>query len=147
MNINEYSGKRTFDNTPEPDGTIIESDEKNRFVIQKHQPMLATLTDRPFSKSTWLYELKLDGYRIIGCKKGDETELFSRNNNTYTKTYATIAGELSTLNAQFVIDDKLDPRKLTLATMRRRLERKGDLWQGILDHRVDMRKVLGAFEG
>jgi bifunctional non-homologous end joining protein LigD len=45
------------------------------------------------------------------------------------------------------LDDKLDPRKFTLATMRRRLERKGDLWQGIFDHRVDMRKVLAAFEG
>ncbi len=34
--LKEYSGKRTFDNTPEPDGTIIESEEKNRFVVQKH---------------------------------------------------------------------------------------------------------------
>jgi bifunctional non-homologous end joining protein LigD len=71
------------------------------------QPMLATLTDRPFSKSNWLYELKLDGYRVIACKKGDETELFSRNGNFFTKTYPTIAGELSTLKAQFVIDGEV----------------------------------------
>ena len=45
------------------------------------RPMLATLTDRPSSESNWLYELKLDGYRIIGAKNGRETELFSRNGN------------------------------------------------------------------
>jgi hypothetical protein len=29
------------------------------------KPMLATIADPPFKQKDWLYELKLDGYRII----------------------------------------------------------------------------------
>ncbi len=71
------------------------------------QPMLASLTDRPFAGSGWLFELKLDGYRILAAKNDGETELFSRNGNSYSKTYANIAKELSTLNARFVLDGEV----------------------------------------
>ena len=40
----------------------------------------------------------------------------------------------------------LDPRKFTLRTMRRRLERKGDLWHNIFKQRVDMQKVLNTLK-
>jgi bifunctional non-homologous end joining protein LigD len=40
----------------------------------------------------------------------------------------------------------LDPGKFTLRTMRRRLERNGDLWQDIFTQRVDMQKVLNAMK-
>ena len=40
----------------------------------------------------------------------------------------------------------LDPGKFTLRTMRRRLERKGDLWQNIFKQRVDMQKVLNSLK-
>ena len=71
------------------------------------QPMLATLTDRPFSKSNWLYEMKLDGYRIVAAKNGWETELFTRNGNSFTRNYSIIAEELSGLKADFVIDGEV----------------------------------------
>jgi bifunctional non-homologous end joining protein LigD len=71
------------------------------------QPMQATLADRPFSKSNWLFELKLDGYRVIAGKNGMRAELFSRNGNIFTHTYAIIAEELSTLNARFIIDGEV----------------------------------------
>ncbi len=71
------------------------------------QPMLATPSDRPFSKSDWLYELKLDGYRIIAAKNGGEIGLFSRNGNTFLRQYSIIAEELSKLKADFVIDGEV----------------------------------------
>jgi bifunctional non-homologous end joining protein LigD len=70
-------------------------------------PMLASLTDKPFSKSNWIYELKLDGYRVIAGKASEKAELFSRRGNDYSKKYHLIAGEISTLNARFVLDGEV----------------------------------------
>lgn len=50
-------------------------------------PMLATLTDRPFSSDDWLYEVKWDGYRAIGFIKDGKVELVSRNQNELTSLY------------------------------------------------------------
>ena len=33
-------------------------------------PMLATLTDGPFTKSNWVFEEKYDGVRILAYKEG-----------------------------------------------------------------------------
>ncbi len=71
------------------------------------EPMLATLADEPFSGSNWIFELKLDGYRVIAAKNGEKTELFSRRDNSLTESYATIAAELSRLPANFVIDGEV----------------------------------------
>lgn len=70
-------------------------------------PMLATLADEPFSGSNWIFELKLDGYRVIAAKNGESAELFSRRDNTMTENYAGIATELSKLPANFVIDGEV----------------------------------------
>ncbi len=37
MGLTKYKEKRSFDNTPEPEGTIKKSKGKLRFVVQKHQ--------------------------------------------------------------------------------------------------------------
>lgn len=54
------------------------------------QPMLATLTDEYFDDPQWIYERKLDGVRcLVTIKKGSST-LYSRNDNTMSKTYPEI---------------------------------------------------------
>ncbi|MBR9999595.1 MAG: DNA ligase D [Cyclobacteriaceae bacterium] len=70
-------------------------------------PMLATLTDQPFSESEWIYELKLDGYRVIAAKEKKKADLYSRNGNSFTERYHLIAEELSELNARFIIDGEV----------------------------------------
>jgi len=42
-------------------------------------PMLATLTDRPFSDPDWLYEIKWDGYRIEAVVRDGTVRLWTRN--------------------------------------------------------------------
>jgi len=71
------------------------------------KPMLATLTDRAFSKSDWIYELKLDGYRVLAGKEQTQADLYSRRGNDYTAKYHLIAKELSGLNARFLIDGEV----------------------------------------
>lgn len=71
------------------------------------EPMLASLTDKAFSKSGWIYELKLDGYRVIAAKDEDETTLYSRRGNSYSGKYHLIAKEVAQLNASFVMDGEV----------------------------------------
>ena len=42
-------------------------------------PMLATLTDKRFSRDGWIYEPKLDGERCLAFKEGGKVKLLSRN--------------------------------------------------------------------
>jgi bifunctional non-homologous end joining protein LigD len=43
------------------------------------KPMLATPVDRPFSDPGWLFELKLDGYRVQAVVHDGATRLWTRN--------------------------------------------------------------------
>lgn len=71
------------------------------------QPMLATAVDEPFDKDDWLFEYKLDGYRIMATRFNNKVNLYSRNGNLYTDKYSNIAEALSNINADFVIDGEV----------------------------------------
>jgi bifunctional non-homologous end joining protein LigD len=53
-------------------------------------PMLATLTDQPFSREGWLFEPKLDGERCIVIRRGRELEILSRNRKNLNHKYPEI---------------------------------------------------------
>src|SRR6266542_2235159 len=54
-------------------------------------PMLATLTDKRFSREGWLFEPKLDGERCLAFLHGHELRLFSRNRKRLNERYPEIA--------------------------------------------------------
>ena len=70
-------------------------------------PMLATAVEDFYEDPDWLYELKLDGYRIQTLKNEEEVSLLSRNENDYTKPYAAIAKELADVQADFIVDGEV----------------------------------------
>jgi ATP-dependent DNA ligase len=43
------------------------------------EPMAATLTQERFSGPGWVFERKFDGIRLLAYKRGDDVQLFSRN--------------------------------------------------------------------
>ena len=53
-------------------------------------PMLATLTDRPFSDPAWIYETKLDGQRSLLFRHGDDIRLMTRNRKDRTSHYPDV---------------------------------------------------------
>src|SRR5579871_2573730 len=57
----------------------------------KIEPMLATLSDKPFSDANWLYEIKWDGVRAMARIAGGEVTLRSRANIDITKRYPELA--------------------------------------------------------
>jgi DNA ligase D-like protein (predicted ligase) len=60
---------------------------RRRAVPDWTEPMLATLTDKRFSRSDWIYERKLDGERCLAFRRGAQTRLRSRNRKDLADTY------------------------------------------------------------
>jgi bifunctional non-homologous end joining protein LigD len=54
-------------------------------------PMLPTLAERPFSHPNWLFEPKLDGYRVIAMRDHAEVRLASRRGLDCTDQYPWLA--------------------------------------------------------
>ncbi len=71
-------------------------------------PMLATLAEGPFSHPGWIFEPKLDGYRIIARISDGEVALFSRRGNNVTRQYAPLVPDLSRQPAsELVLDGEI----------------------------------------
>ena len=49
--------------------------------------MLAETRDAPFSAEGWLFELKLDGYRLLAVREGPDARLISRNGNDLSASF------------------------------------------------------------
>lgn len=72
------------------------------------QPMLATLTDRRFSSSAWLYERKLDGVRAVICRDGGAPHLWSRTEHAMDTSYPELVDALASRSPRrFVADGEI----------------------------------------
>ncbi len=71
------------------------------------QPMLCTLTKEVVDNDDYLYEIKWDGYRIVGyCNEG-KVRLDSRSGLNYTGKYPPVAKALKELKHDVVLDGKV----------------------------------------
>ena len=61
------------------------------------KPQLAQETESPPEGSSWLHELKLDGYRMQGRKEGAKVQLFTRSGLDWTARMRPIADEIAKL--------------------------------------------------
>ena len=69
------------------------------------QPMLAESADDAFTRDGWLFELKLDGYRLIASKSHGEVVLRTRNGNDYTEVFPEIARAVKALPVEHCVLD------------------------------------------
>jgi len=70
--------------------------------------MLAEPADYAFTRDGWLFELKLDGYRLIAGKSGGEAVLVTRNGNDYTAVFPEVARAIKAIPYDnFIIDGEV----------------------------------------
>ncbi len=67
--------------------------------------MLAEPSDEAFSKDGWLFELKLDGYRLVANHRHGESHLFTRSQADYTAVFPEIARAVKSLPLENVVLD------------------------------------------
>jgi bifunctional non-homologous end joining protein LigD len=71
-------------------------------------PMLATLTDEPFSRQGWVFEAKLDGERCLAVRNGAEIRLVSRNQKMLNEKYPELVKAFhAQKQRQFAVDGEI----------------------------------------
>jgi bifunctional non-homologous end joining protein LigD len=76
--------------------------------LEEAEPMLAEPRERPFSKPGWLFELKLDGYRIRAGKENGVARLITRNGHDIAAQFPEIARAVAALPYEgFIFDGEL----------------------------------------
>jgi bifunctional non-homologous end joining protein LigD len=68
-----------------------------RLDARKVDAMHCESADEAFTRDGWLFELKLDGYRLIASKSKGEALLLTRNGNDYTGVFPEIAQAVKAL--------------------------------------------------
>lgn len=71
--------------------------KKRRLAAADEKPMLAELREAPFSSEDWLFELKYDGYRLLGRRDGARATLRYRSGADATALWPEIVKALETL--------------------------------------------------
>ena len=94
--------------------------------------MLAEPANEAFTRDGWMFEIKLDGYRLLASKSRGGVLLLTRNGNDYTAVFPEIARALKALPlTEFIIDGEvvvLDPQGRPSFS---RLQRRGRLSSAI----------------
>src|SRR5213594_2819115 len=76
--------------------------------VEEADPMLAETREQPFSKPGWLFELKLDGYRVRAGRDRGETRLLTRKGNDIAAAFPELAHALAALPFEgFILDAEL----------------------------------------
>jgi len=74
-----------------------ESAVRGRVDARSVEPMHCETAEAAFTRDDWLFELKLDGYRLIASKSKGEALLLTRNGNDYTSVFPEIARAVKAL--------------------------------------------------
>lgn len=71
-----------------------------------YSPMLAELSQHIFDDKDWIFERKLDGYRILATT-GKQVKLITRNGKDYTETYPDVSEALKEIPDSAVLDGEI----------------------------------------
>ena len=70
---------------------------RRAITLAQAEPMLAETREQPFSKPGWLFELKLDGYRVRAGREAGDARLVTRNGHDIAPSFPEISRALTAL--------------------------------------------------
>jgi bifunctional non-homologous end joining protein LigD len=76
-----------------------------RLTVEQVEPMLAETADAPFSGPDWIFELKLDGYRMLAETGAGGTRLRTRNGREANASFPEIVRALAALPYRHLVLD------------------------------------------
>ena len=96
--------------------------------------MNAESREKPFSRPGWVFEIKYDGYRLLGEAGGGDAKLISRNGNDLTRVFPEVAqvlGKLpyraAVLDGEVVVSAAEGIPSFQMIQKRGRLQREADI--------------------
>ena len=81
--------------------TAVESDS----VLPQYLPMAPTLVREPFHRPGWVFEEKVDGWRMLAYKDSQRVRLVSRNGVDHTRRFSDLAAKVAKLSARTLVLD------------------------------------------
>ena len=78
---------------------------KRALRLEDTELMLAETREEPFTKDGWIFEVKLDGYRMRAACQNGEPMLYSRKGLDYTESFPEIARAVKAIPFENVILD------------------------------------------
>jgi bifunctional non-homologous end joining protein LigD len=69
------------------------------------QPMLAETAEGPFSRAGWVFEPKLDGYRVIAARQHGSARLYTRNGNECGEAFPEVMRAVAALPFEGLVLD------------------------------------------
>jgi hypothetical protein len=77
-------------------------------TLPHYELMHPMLVREPFHRDGWVYEEKVDGWRVLSYKDGERVRLISRNGRDHTRRFADLAAAVAKLSARtLVLDDEV----------------------------------------
>jgi len=73
--------------------------------VPRYVPMAPRLVREPFHRADWVYEEKVDGWRILAYKNGARVRLVSRNGVDHTQRFRDLAMAVTKLSARTLVLD------------------------------------------
>ena len=67
--------------------------------------MAPTLAREPFHRPGWVYEEKVDGWRIVASQAGARVRLISRNGRDHTRRFPDLATAVAKLTGRTLVLD------------------------------------------
>jgi len=102
--------------------------------------MLAQSHDEAFSREGWIFEIKYDGYRLLGSRSAGAGRLLSRNGNDLTQTFPEIERALRglpypevVLDGECVVHDEHGLPSFQRLQKRGQLRRRSDIHRASLE--------------
>ena len=74
-------------------------------VPKIREPMAATQIAKPFHRPGWVYEEKVDGWRVLAYKEAAGVRLLSRNAKDLTRRFPELAAAVAALNPPTLLLD------------------------------------------
>lgn len=106
--ISAVSGRTIKQISVAPEKKVWQSDKTKTEALRFIEPMLAKPVKDAPQGNDWAYEIKFDGYRILGVKSRGVVTLFSRNQKDLSKRFAEIHDALAALkDEEFIIDSEV----------------------------------------
>jgi len=86
---------------------ILPKSKKSAKMPDKISPMLCTLIKEVPGLEEYIYEIKWDGYRIIGYAGNKKVQLASRSGLDYTHKYPPVAAALKAIGHDVILDGEV----------------------------------------
>jgi bifunctional non-homologous end joining protein LigD len=107
------------------------------------KPMLAEPLEAPFSDPHWVFEVKYDGYRILGASSAGEATLVTRNGKPATDRFPEVSRALAALpfehivlDGEIVAMDREGRPRFQRLQQRARLTRQSDIERATVENPV-----------